>query len=37
HTRRIRAHKKHGVEISSKLATELCELLGQDRVGLVRL
>jgi len=34
--RRVRAGKQLGVTISEDLATQLCELLGTDRVGLVR-
>ncbi len=35
-TRRIRAGKERGVKICEELAKELIELLGRDRVGLVR-
>ena len=36
-TRRVRASKERSVAISDELATELCDLLGHDRVGIVRL
>ena len=36
-TRRVRASKERSVAISEELAGELCELLGHDRVGIVRL
>ena len=36
-TRRVRASKERSVAISEELATELCDLLGHDRVGIVRL
>jgi len=35
-TRRVRASKERSVTISEELAGELCELLGHDRVGIVR-
>ena len=35
--RRVRAGKRHALAISEGLATELAQLLGQDRVGLVRI
>ena len=35
-TRRIRAARDRGVTISEELANELTELLGHDRVGIVR-
>ena len=35
-TRRVRASKERSVTISEELAGELCDLLGHDRVGIVR-
>ncbi len=35
-TRRLRTSRDRGVTISEELANELCELLGHDRVGIVR-
>jgi len=35
-TRRVRAGRERGVQITEDLAKELVELLGRDRVGLVR-
>ncbi|MEM9382363.1 MAG: hypothetical protein AAGB93_20590, partial [Planctomycetota bacterium] len=35
-TRRVRASRERSVGISEELAAELCELLGHDRVGIVR-
>ena len=36
-TRRVKANRGQGVAISEEFATELCELLGHDRVGIVRI
>jgi len=36
-TRRVRAGRDRGVAITEELASELCELLGHDRVGIVRI
>ncbi len=35
-TRRIRAGRDKGITITEELANELCEILGHDRVGIVR-
>jgi DNA polymerase-3 subunit alpha len=35
-TRRIRAGREKGITITEELANELCEILGHDRVGIVR-
>ncbi|MGK0484128.1 MAG: DNA polymerase-3 subunit alpha, partial [Planctomycetota bacterium] len=35
-TRRIRAGREKGIMITEELANELCEILGHDRVGIVR-
>ena len=36
-TRRVRAGRDRSVAITEELASELCELLGHDRVGIVRI